>query len=112
MRVRALYIAPNGDTEPCWVRVHTKFAQLGDQKGTSLNSAETEETVPALIFWREELVPKNTAVVTISEIHSGTGEREAYQIGVVLPPDGLTITARVAELSPAKAATYPVYTGA
>jgi len=102
MRVRALYVPPGLDPEPipCYVRVHTKFTQLGDQKGTSLNSAETEEKVPVLIFWGTEVPePKRAGYVTISEADTGTGRPEAYRLGVILPPDGATITARVAEMS-------------
>ncbi len=102
MRVRALYVPPGVDPEPvhCFVRVHTKFVQLGDQKGTSLNAAETEETAPRLLFWTSEVPePKRAGYVTISAADTGHGEPEAYRLGVVLPPDGLTITVRVAELN-------------
>lgn len=102
MRVRALYVPPGVDpvAVPCFVRVHTKFVQLGDQKGTNLNSAETEETAPRLLFWRDEVPePKRGGYVTISAADTGTGRPEAYRLGVTLPADGQTITARVAELS-------------
>lgn len=101
MRVRALYVPPGVDPVPvpCYVRVHTKFVQLGDQKGTNLNSAETEATAPRLLFWRAEVPePKRGGYVTISAADAGTGHPEAYRLGVILPEDGVTITVRVAEL--------------
>jgi len=102
MGVRALYVPPEGTGEPipCSVRVHTKFAQLGDQKGTNLNSAESEESIPRLVFWRDQVPqPERKGYVTISPTDTGTGKPEAYRIGVVLPPDNHTITARVAEMN-------------
>lgn len=101
MRVRALYTPPGPDpvSVTCFVRVHTKSVLLGDQKGTNLNSAEQEAVAPRLVFWREELVPARNGVVTIRAEDTGSGEPEAYRVGVVLPPDNVTITARVAELN-------------
>lgn len=108
MRVRALYVPPGKDGDgnphapiPCYVRVHTKFVQLGDMKGTNFNSAETEETAPRLLFWRTEVPePKRGGYVTISAGDTGTGQPEAYRLGTTLPADGQTITVRVAELEP------------
>lgn len=109
MRVRAYYFASDdAEAVPCYVRVHTKFTQLGDQKGTSLNSAETEETAPRLLFWREELQPVRNSVIIILAEDSLSGGVEGYRLGVVLPPDGLTITARVSELRENEIAAYEV----
>lgn len=108
MRVRALYVPPGKDAAtgeplapiPCYVRVHTKFVQLGDQKGTNLNSAETDEKAPRLLFWREEVPkPLQTGYVTITAADSGHGKPEGYRIGSVLPTEGQTVSVRVYEMS-------------
>lgn len=106
MSVPAYYIAtPGAEPLPCTVRVHTKVAQLGDLKGTNFSYAETEEVVPKLVLWRAEIAaPANKAVVTISA-------EEAYRIGVVRPPDGLTVTVEVAALKPLEAAALPYPNG-
>lgn len=103
MQVRALYIPPNvGAPVPCHVRVHTKFTQLGDQKGTSLASAETEETAPRLVFYVPEVEPVRGGKVTINA-------REGYVIGVTLPPDDMNFMhARVASLTAAQMVGLPL----
>ena len=103
MQVRAFYLATKA-SEPvlCSVRVHTKFGNLGDQKGTNFNAAETREIIPRLVFWRPQgILPVRNALVLISA-------EEGYRIGVVDPEDGLTITAQVSEISKAEMATLPV----
>jgi len=106
MRVRALYIPPNaGAPIPCYVRVHTKFGQLGDQKGTSLSSAESEETIPRLVFYVPEVEPIRGARVTINA-------REGYIIGATLPADDMNFMhARVAALTPAQLVGLPLPEG-
>lgn len=105
MRVPALYLpewpGDPADAIPCHVRVHTRFEALGDMVGTSLGYAETRETTPKLIFWREEVEPVGGSVVSV-EIG------EAYRVSTVDPKDGLTITAFVAPLSAAESVGLPV----
>lgn len=103
MQVHALYIPPNnGAPISCTVRVHTKFTQLGDQKGTSLASAETEETIPRLVFYVPEVEPVRGARVTINA-------REGYIIGATLPPDDMNFMhARVASLTAAQMVGLPL----
>lgn len=80
------------------VRVHTKWTRQGDLKGTNLNYAETEDTVPKLIFDRNEVAnPPRGGYVVISD-------EEGYRIGETQPPDGITITANVAPMTPAELA--------
>lgn len=103
MRVPAFYY-PGGlvGAEPvlCHVRVHTKFgAQLGDLKGTNFNFAETEASVPALVFWVSEIDPDNNAVVMISA-------SEGYRINHVHPKDIWTRKAEVSELDAGDLAAY------
>lgn len=94
MRVRALYYAPGSAVGvPCYVRVHTKLnKQQGDLAGTNFSYAEQEEHIPAVLFWRSEIDPDNKAVVMISA-------DEGYRVNHVRQPDGLTITAEVAQLT-------------
>jgi hypothetical protein len=103
MQVQALYIPPNNGTPvPCRVRVHTKFTQLGDQKGTSLNSAESEEQVPRLVFHAPEVIPERGGRITINP-------REGYIVGVTVPADDMNfIHARVAPLTAAQLASLPM----
>lgn len=104
MQVRALYIPPTtGATPiPCYVRVHTKFTQLGDQKGTSFSSAETEEQAPRLVFYVPEVEPVRGAKVTINA-------REGYIVGATLPPDDMNFMhARVAVLTAAQMVGLPL----
>jgi hypothetical protein len=103
MRVGAFYYTDaNATPIPCNVRVHTKFAALGDQKGTSFSYAETREMVPRLIFWKSEIDPDNRGMVMIAA-------DEGYLIDHVDPPDGLTVTAQVSNLDAATRAllSYP-----
>jgi len=105
MQVQALYLPPAWPTAaaiPCRVRVHTKFTQLGDQKGTSLNSAETEEQVPRLLFHAPEVLPVRGGRVTINA-------REGYMVGVTVPADDMNfIHARVAPLTAAQMTGLPL----
>lgn len=77
------------------VRVHTKWTEEGDLKGTNLNYAERETTTPRIVFDRSEVAnpPRNGMVII--------AEDEGYRIGQTEPPDGITITAEVSPLSAA-----------
>lgn len=80
------------------VRVHTKWVQQGDLKGTNLNYAETEDTAPKVVFDRSEvaLPPRNSYVVISAE--------EGYRVNQAKPADGITITAEVAPMTVAELA--------
>lgn len=103
MRVAALYLeTPTSFPVPCHVRVHTKFAALGDMKGTSFSYAEREDVNPKLIFWRADgIEPQRNAIVSVEP-------GEAYQIDHVSPADGQTVTVTVVLLDPEDAANLPV----
>lgn len=81
------------------VRVHTKFDALGDVKGTSFGYAERIETVPKLVFLREEIEPVLHAVIVISA-------EEGYRVNVIEPPDGITRSAKVTVLTAGDLARY------
>jgi hypothetical protein len=93
MRVPAFYIPPGGaESVPCYVRVHTAFKALGDVKGTSYSYAEREDTVPKIIFMRDQVLPRRQGVVSVEP-------GEAYRLDATEPPDDLTITARAVRLT-------------
>jgi hypothetical protein len=99
MKVPASYYSnPATYVGTIYVRVHTKWTEQGDLKGTNLNYAETEDTVPRVLFDRSEVAnpPRNGYVVISSE--------EGYRIGQTEPPDGITITAEVAPMTVAELA--------
>ena len=78
-----------------YVRVHTKWTEEGDLKGTNLNYAERETITPRIVFDRSEIAnpPRNSLIIVSAE--------EGYRVGQTEPPDGITITAEVSPLSPA-----------
>lgn len=97
MRVPASYYAtPDATPVLIYVRVHTKWVQQGDLKGTNLTYAEQEERAPKLIFMRSEvaLPPRNALVVVAAD--------EGYRVGQTEQPDGLTITADATPLTAAE----------
>lgn len=103
LRVAALYLeSPSATPVPCFVRVMTKFAALGDMKGTSFNYAERIDQTPRLILWCEELPePKRNAIISVEP-------GEAYQIDNIEPADGQTITVLVVAMDPADIVSLPV----
>lgn len=102
MHLPALYIEPGFPAKDITVRLHTKFLQLGDMKGTSFSFAEKEEVKPKIIFLVEEVpAPVRNAIVSIAP-------GEAYRIDHTLKPDGLTVTAEVLRLSETEAALLPI----
>lgn len=99
MRVPAFYIPPgSAESVPCYVRVHTAFKALGDVKGTSYAYAEREDTVPKIIFMRDQVVPRRQGVVSVEP-------GEAYRIDASEPPDDLTIMARAVRIPEQEALT-------
>jgi len=76
-----------GDVEPCRVRVHENFNELGDQKGTNFHYAETAENSPKAIFLAEEVIPKRNLFFRTQEA--------VYRIDSVDPIDDITYTAYI-----------------
>lgn len=104
LRVRALYLTTRDDENPlpCFVRVHTKFAALGDIGDTNDSYAEREEITPRIIIWRDEIPqPMRDAIISVEA-------GEAYYLEVVQPPDGQTITATVTQMPVAETVGLPV----
>lgn len=110
MNVPALFLmAPDTlpeDAIPVTIRLHTKWDALGDQKGTSLNSAEMESLVPKAILMLDQLpfgvrdLPR-TAILSV-EIG------EAYRIDHAEEPDDISVTVHIVRLSAEKAQDLPV----
>jgi hypothetical protein len=104
MQVPALYMLSRDDENPrlVHVRLHTKFVELGDQKGTNFLSAERLDIEPRIIFMRDEVnVPARNAIISVV-----TGE--AYYVDRTEPADDITIKAYVVEMTVADAAGLPV----
>ena len=124
MKVRAVYLAdgtPGNDSNSgsfsgstsgahdlpvVEVRIHEKGTNLGDQAGTSLNSAERFDAIPKVIFWRQQLLDLAITLSRNAIISVSAGE--AYNIEVVKPHDQETITVEVTRLSAADAAGLPL----
>lgn len=77
-------------------RIHNKETKLGDQAGTSLNSAERYEAIPKAVFWRQDVIDAAWTLVRGNIISVGDGE--AYHIDVVHPHDTETISVDIARL--------------
>lgn len=88
------------------VRVHEKQTTLGDQAGTSLNTAERFEAIPALIFWRADLKAKGIKLKRGSVL--SVSEGEAYKLDVVEPHDQETVKVRITRMTGAEAAGLPL----
>ena len=73
------------------VRVHDNYTQLGKLKGTSFHYAEVEDNTPRIIFMRSEIEPYRGLIVMISQ-------EEGYYVDTILPPDDITVTARVSRM--------------
>lgn len=102
MSVPALcFMDPASAPTPVTVRVHEKWSPIGDLKGTNFNYAEVEDVTPRIVFWASEITPKGKMFVSIER-------GVAYQIDVVLPRDGQTITAIANRMSPDKTNQFPV----
>lgn len=94
MRVPAHVYEP-GETIPrrLYVRVHRKWLEQGDLKGTNFNYAEVEEKNPRVVFMREDIAnpTRNTLVIVAAD--------EGYRLGQTEPPDGITITAEAVPMT-------------
>lgn len=110
MSVPALYIAvPNALPIPCTVRPQDLPAANGRPFGAprSLGLAQETDVKPTIVFIADD-APAMIRVNAIVSVEPG----EAYRIGFVHPPHGLTIAADVVRLSAAEAASLPVPDGA
>lgn len=92
MKVPALYIVDMDAPQLVHVRVHTKFAALGDMKGTNFNYAERQDELPRILFMRDEVpFPVRGAYISIEA-------GEAYAVDHTEPFDNISVTAFVTPL--------------
>lgn len=108
MNVPALYLMQDGVTDPIpvTVRLHTKWDALGDQKGTSLSSAEYESMIPKAIIMLDQ-IPFTVADITRKHVIS-VEIGEAYRIDHSEEPDDISVTVHIVRLSPAQTVGLPV----
>lgn len=110
MEVPALYLLTPAtlpeDAIPVTIRLHTKWDALGDQKGTSLNSAEMESLIPKAILMLDQL-PFGVSGITRQAILS-VEIGEAYRIDHAEEPDDISVTVHIVRLSAEKAQDLPV----
>lgn len=89
MRIPAVYHGE--EATPVNVRLHTKFAAIGDDR--SMGWAEIQVTRPRVVFMLEDgVTPSRGGVVFIRP-------GEAYFVENVLPPDDITVTAEVTRMT-------------
>jgi hypothetical protein len=92
-RPASYYETPGSAPRLVYVRVHTKWIEQGDLKGTNLSYAETEDTTPRIIFMRDEVNnPPRLGLVILSA-------DEGYRIGQTEPSDAISVTAEVTRMS-------------
>lgn len=91
----------------CTVRIHEKWTQHGDLKGTNFHYAETEEVTPKLILWASEWAQFVADGMPFRNLIFSIEPGLAYQVDSDLPADDQTITLNVFRLDPRKAASLP-----
>ena len=105
MKLPALLLANKADPVgiPVTIRLHTKFMALGDQKGTSLNSAEMEAMIPKAILMLDQIpsIPAENSVLSVAP-------GEAYRISHAEEPDDISVTVHIVQLPLAKTVGFPV----
>lgn len=116
MKVKCVYLADgvppdsnsasSPDLPELEVRVHEHQTKLGDQAGTSLNSAERFAADPVVIFWRAEIIAKGITLKRNAVISVSDGE--AYKLGPVKPHDQETITVPITRMKPSETTGFPL----
>ena len=84
------------------VRVHEKFLQTGDLRGTNFHYAEVEDESPIAVFWLDEIKPFR-GMLFLTEYGRG------YRVDTTLPTDDQTQNAKVIELLPRDMIGWPEY---
>lgn len=89
-------------------RLHLSDKALGDQAGTSLNSAERVEPIRAMIFWQADLDEHELGPITLERNAILVAQDgDAYCIDHIEPLDVETITVRVSPVDEADAQGLP-----
>lgn len=93
--IPALFVASEA-AEPLAVdvRVHKSMVKIGD--GEDASAVSHSDISPRAIFLRDQVaMPPRGAIISVAA-------GEAYSVGNTLPPDGITITAMVAQMTQAQ----------
>ena len=90
---------PSSTPEEVTLRVNTRVAPIGSLAGGGLTYAERWEDTPKLIFLVDEHQPVRGSVYSI-------GEKLAYRVDSVEPPDGITISVESIRLPASDAERY------
>ena len=98
----ALYFVDPAAANPKFIHVciTDRFLMVGDLKGTNFNYAEIEVESPTIEFLREQVDPVANAYVSVKP-------GLVYQIDTVLPPEGISVTARALRVPAAKLRNFP-----
>lgn len=91
----------------CTVRVHEKWMQQGDLKGTNFHYAEHEEVSPKLIIWASEWSQFIEARMPFRNLIISIEEGLAFEVDSTQPADDQTITLNANRIEPRKAADLP-----
>jgi len=79
----------------CTVRVHERTQNFGDMAGFDYAPAERVLMVPEIVVLADEIQPKRGMIFSLAA-------DEAYEVEVVMPRDGITITAQVTRMTQAR----------
>lgn len=90
------------------VRVHDRFHQQGDLKGTNFNYVEMEDDSPSGIFWMEELILVGISLKSLEGKIISFEPHRIYQIGAVKPRDDQTVTAQLSILKSIDTVGFPL----
>jgi len=81
--------------DPITARRHDTPKVVGDLAGTNLSYAEVHERPTTVVLWRSEIasvsLKRNCLIIFSAD--------EGWRVSTVLPPDGLTVTVEVTEVS-------------
>lgn len=94
MKVPALWYATGlstGTPVPVSIRIAYKMVLTGEDQGTRLHWAQTEDKTPEVLFWLAEAVPVRLGVIMISPT-------EGYRLDNLKPIDIQTQTAQAIPL--------------
>lgn len=93
------------------IRVHEKWMQQGDLKGTNFHYAEVEEVSPKIIIWASEWSHFLAEGYGFRGLIFSVEPELAFEVDSARPRDDQTITLNVFRLDPKRAAGFPVPEG-
>ena len=98
----ALYFVDPAAANPILISVciTDRFTAAGDAKATNFNGAVLEIDAPTIEFLLDQVDPVRNAYISVSH-------GVAYQIDSIMPPEDITVTAKVLRLRPDKTRNFP-----